>query len=230
MDLSTRSDLIEELDEQTTDPDTYQLVMTELAVINRITLTHRPTLRWLAKATKGMTEFSVLDVGYGDGDLLRAIAQWASERGLKAKLSGVDLNPRSADAARNATPEWMTIDFLTGDVFSYTPPQPVDFVVSSQVAHHFTDTQIVSFLGWVDGTARHGWHIADLHRHVLPYRVFPALCRVMGWHRITRCDGVISIARGFRRAEWQSYLERACVSATVSWHLPFRYCLSRSDA
>src|ERR1700761_3673944 len=125
MDLSTRSDLIEELDEQTTDPDTYQLVMTELAVVNRITLTHRPTLRWLAKATKGMTEFSVLDVGHGDGDLLRAVARWANRRGLKVTLSGIDRNPRSAAAANSATPSWMRIDYRTGDVLSCTSPDPV---------------------------------------------------------------------------------------------------------
>ncbi len=125
--LSTRSTLPEELDNDTTDPATYQRVIAELAVCNRITFTHRPTLRWLGRATKGMTEFSVLDVGHGDGDLLRTIARWADQRGMNVKLSGIDLNPRSAVAARDATPPWMQIDYQTACVFSYTPAEPVRF-------------------------------------------------------------------------------------------------------
>ncbi|BBZ37881.1 methyltransferase domain-containing protein [Mycobacterium conspicuum] len=224
--LAIRSTLPEELDSDTTDPVTYQRVLSELAVCNRMTLTHRPTLRWLGRATTGMTEFSVLDVGHGDGDLLRAIARWADRRGLKAKLSGIDLNPRSSAAARAATPSWMQIDYQTGCVFSYLPPEPVDFIVSSQVAHHFTDEQVVDFVAWLEQNATRGWHIADLQRHAMAYYAFPVLCRVMGWHRIIRRDGAISIARSFRREDWESYLREAGVVADVSWHL-FRYCVSR---
>jgi 2-polyprenyl-3-methyl-5-hydroxy-6-metoxy-1,4-benzoquinol methylase len=81
----------------------------------------------------------VLDVGYGQGDLLRAIARWADRRGLKADLSGIDLNPRSAIAARSATRPGMTIDYQTCDVFSYTPAESPDFIVSSQLTDHLTD-------------------------------------------------------------------------------------------
>jgi 2-polyprenyl-3-methyl-5-hydroxy-6-metoxy-1,4-benzoquinol methylase len=223
--LSTRSTLPEELDNDTTDLATYQRVIAELAVCNRLTLTHRPTLRWLQRATKGMTEFSVLDVGYGDGDLLRAIAKWADQRGMKVKLSGIDLNPRSSVAARNATPASMQIDYQTGCVFSYAPPEPVDFIVSSQVTHHFTDEQVVNFVAWLEKNSARGWHIADLHRHRMPYYAFPVVCRLMGWHRIIRGDGMISIARSFRRNDWESYLAKAAVQADVSWHM-FRYCVS----
>jgi 2-polyprenyl-3-methyl-5-hydroxy-6-metoxy-1,4-benzoquinol methylase len=226
--LATRSTLPEELDNDTTDPATYQRVISELAVCNRMTLTHRPTLRWLRRATKGMTEFSVLDVGHGDGDLLRTIARWADQRGMKAKLSGIDLNPRSSVAARNATPSWMQIDYQTACVFSYAPAEPVDFIVSSQVTHHFTDEQVVNLVAWLEEHSTHGWHIADLHRHAMPYYAFPVLCRLMGWHRIIRKDGTISIARSFRRKDWESYLDEAAVRADVSWHL-FRYCVSRRN-
>lgn len=120
MDLSVRSTMPEVLDGETVDIADYRRCLNELAVVNRITLTHRPSLHWLAQATKGWPvgeKFSVLDVGYGDGDLLRAIARWADRRGLKAQLTGIDLNPRSAQAASGATPPEMDITYLTGDVF-----------------------------------------------------------------------------------------------------------------
>jgi SAM-dependent methyltransferase len=89
--------------------------------------------------------FSVLDVGYGQGDLLHAIARWADPRRLRAQLSGIDLNPRSAIAARSATPPGMTIGDRTCDVFSYAPAELVDFIVSSQSTHHLSDTTSHNF-------------------------------------------------------------------------------------
>jgi SAM-dependent methyltransferase len=229
MDLSVRSTQPEELDDDTTDPAVYARCMSELGLINRLTLTHRPALRWLDKATTHLVPgdtFSVLDIGCGGGDLLRAIARWADRRGFTVKLSGIDLNPRSAKAALPLTPSRAWIDYITGDVFDYVP-SPVDFIVSSQFTHHLTDDVVILFLQWIDTHASCGWHIADLHRHKAAYHGFPILCRLMGWHRIIREDGMISIARSFQRDDWDWYLWHASVDAKVRWHMGFRFCVSR---
>jgi SAM-dependent methyltransferase len=228
--LSTRSTLPEMMDNECVDQVTYQRCLSDLASVNRVTRTHEPTLRWLARATKHLPKgatFSVLDVAYGQGDLLRAIFLWARRNGLEARLSGIDQNPRSAVAARSATPPEMTINYQTGDVFAYTPAVPVDFIVSSQFTHHLNDLDVIRFLTWLEKHSLHGWHIADLHRHVFPYYGFRLLARLMGWHRIVRHDGAVSIARGFRREEWHEVLDIIGVQADVSWHVAFRLCVSR---
>jgi 2-polyprenyl-3-methyl-5-hydroxy-6-metoxy-1,4-benzoquinol methylase len=225
-----RSTLREELDDDTTDLATYQRCLSELVVINRITFTHRPTLHWLTQATRTLSvgqSFSVLDVGYGDGDLLRVIARWARRRGLTVQLSGIDANPRSAVIARAATPADMVINYHTCDVLSYAPSEPPDFIVSSQLTHHLSDEEVVEFLVWLEENSQIGWHIADLQRHTLAHYSFPILAYLMGWHRIVREDGIISIARSFRRKEWHAYLENARLPAEVSWHMGFRLCVSR---
>lgn len=230
MDLSARSTLPEVLDDENVDIADYQRCMAEMAVINRVTFTHRPALRWLAHATKALPvgeTFSVLDVGYGDGDLLRAIARWAARRGLNTQLSGIDLNPQSAVGARGVTPPEMSIDYRTGDVFSYIPAKPLDFIVSSQFTHHLSDQQIVEFLTWLENNSLYGWHIADLHRHPLAYYSFPILAALMRWHRIVRSDGMVSIARSFRREDWQAYLDKAGLPARISWYA-FRFCVCRT--
>jgi 2-polyprenyl-3-methyl-5-hydroxy-6-metoxy-1,4-benzoquinol methylase len=233
MTLSVRSSLPEEMDDESVDIGSYQRCLSELDFINRITFTHRPTLHWLARATRHLppgATFSVLDVAYGHGDLLRAIARWADKRGLNAQLSGIDLNTRSAVAARAATPRGIDIDYQTGDVFAYTPPTLVDFIVSSQFTHHLTDRDVIKFLTWLEENSRCGWHIADLQRHPLPYYSFRVLGRLMGWHRIVRSDGTISIARSFRRGEWQTYLNIAGLKAEITWHTAFRLCVSRTHS
>jgi 2-polyprenyl-3-methyl-5-hydroxy-6-metoxy-1,4-benzoquinol methylase len=230
MDLSMRSTLQEELCDDATDLATYHRCLSELAVINRISFTHRPTLHWLTQATRTLSagqSFSVLDVGYGDGDLLRAIARWARRRRLMVQLSGIDADPRSAVIAREATPADMVIDFQTCDVFSYTPSEPPDFIVSSHLTHHLSDEEVVEFLVWLEENSQIGWHIADLQRHVVAYYSFPMVAHLMGWHRIVRDDGTISIARSFRRKEWRAYLEKVRLRADISWHMAFRLCVSR---
>jgi 2-polyprenyl-3-methyl-5-hydroxy-6-metoxy-1,4-benzoquinol methylase len=230
MNLSLRSALPEIMDDEDIGETTYQRCLSDLASVNRITLTHRPTLRWLAKATKSLpvgASFSVLDVAYGQGDLLRAISSWAHRRGLQAQLAGIDLNPRSAIAARRATPPEMAIDYKTGNVFADSPAVPPDFIVSSQFAHHLPDPEVVELLRWFERNSSVGWHIADLHRHVIPYYGFRILAALMGWHPIVSSDGTISIARSFRRTEWQRFLDEAGLQAEISWHMAFRLCVSR---
>jgi 2-polyprenyl-3-methyl-5-hydroxy-6-metoxy-1,4-benzoquinol methylase len=230
MDFSVRSRLPEMMDDPGLDVTIYQTCLADLAALNRLTLTHRPVLRWLARATRKLppnAAFSVLDVAYGQGDLLRAIAAWADRRGFRAVLSGIDLNPRSAIAARAATASGVQIDYLTGDVFEYAPAQKPDFIVSSQFTHHLDDGEIVRLLRWLEKNAGLGWYITDLHRHPFAYYGFPLLATLLRWHRIVRHDGMVSIARGFRKSEWQALLSQAGTPAKISWHLPFRHGVSR---
>ncbi len=230
MDLSVRANLAELMDAPDLDEATYQRCLHDLAAVNRVTFTHRPTLRWLAHVTRDLgpgATLSVLDVAYGEGDLLRAIAHWAEKRGFIAQLSGIDLNPRSAIAARAATRSGLSIDYRTGDVFDFSPVPLPDYIVTSQFTHHLSDPDVIRLLGWLEAHARRGWHIADLHRHVFAYYGFPLLARLMGWHRIVRTDGTISIARAFTRRDWEGLLRRADIPAQIAWHMAFRYSISR---
>jgi len=229
-DLALRSTEPEEMDLETTSTETYARCLRDLSRVNAVTFTHRATLNFLARALKTLpkeTKISILDVACGHGDLLRAIGRWASRRDQPVALSGIDLNPRSAEVARAATPPDMNIAYRTGDVFADAPEPRPHFIVTSQFTHHLTDDQIVTLLGWLEAHAARGWLIADLHRHFLAYYGFPVLARLAGWHRIVRQDGRISIARSFRRAEWQALLDRAGIAARIKWRFPFRYCIER---
>ncbi len=224
MDLSHRADLRELMDDPELPVADYEATLADLARVNRVTLTHRPTLAWLRRVTRPGTTISVLDVGYGQGDLLRAIAAWATGQNITGRLEGIDLNPRSAAAASALGGD---IAYRTGDVFAFTPDPPPDYVVSSQFTHHLTDSQLVRFIAWLEGTATRGWFISDLRRTAFAYYGFHLLCRVAGWHRIVRHDGTVSIARSFRRADWQRTLGAAGVAADIEPHFPSRLCVAR---
>lgn len=226
--LAIRSRADEQMDAEDLDAETYGRVLRDLSRVNRWTFTAQPTLHYLDRATRGMTRFRLLDVGFGAGDMLRAIANWACKRGIEAELIGADLNPRSAAVAEAAAPPALAIEYRTGDYRDV--PGALDFIVSSQVAHHMTDAQLQGFIRHMEATARRGWLISDLHRHRFAHAGFPLLARLMGVHRIVREDGTLSIARSFRPHEWPAILADAGVapeSVTIARRFPFRLCVER---
>jgi 2-polyprenyl-3-methyl-5-hydroxy-6-metoxy-1,4-benzoquinol methylase len=226
--LSTRSRQEEQMDAADLDGATYAAVLRDLAKVNRWTFTAHPTLAFLSRAMANARSFSLLDVGFGNGDLLRKVARWAARRGIEARLVGVDLNPASEGLARAVTPEGMTIDYRTGDYAEQ--PDEFDFIVSSQVAHHMSEEQLGRFLRHMEHTARRGWLVCDLNRHAFAYHGYPLLARVMGVHRIVREDGQLSISRSFRPAEWPAVLAEAGLdpqAIRVARRFPFRIAVER---
>jgi 2-polyprenyl-3-methyl-5-hydroxy-6-metoxy-1,4-benzoquinol methylase len=233
MSLAIRSTEPERMDAPDLDEAVYDRCLRDLASVNRVTATHAASLAWLRRATATLppgAAFSVLDIAYGQGDLLRALARWAARAGYAAELTGIDLNPRSATVARAATDTTCAITYLTGDIFDYAPAKPFDFILTSQFTHHLTDDDVLRLIGWMEAHATRGWHIADLHRHWFAYYGFRWLARLARWHPIVRHDGTVSIARGFRRPEWQALLEAAGVEADLRWHWLFRHGIGRLKA
>lgn len=225
--LAVRAQAEELMDADDLDAATYAAVVGDLAKVNVVTMAARPTLAFLARATRGRTHFKLLDVGFGDGDMLRRIAAWAARRGIEAELVGVDLNPRSAPAARAHTPAELPIRWLTGD-YADLAGENWDCVVSSLVAHHMTHPQLVAFLRFMDRESARGWLVNDLHRHGFAHWGFPILATLARWHPIVRHDGTLSIARSYRPREWPTILAEAGVTgARVHRAFPFRLCVEK---
>lgn len=209
------------------DPDEYGKVLADLARVNAWTLAARPTLSFLEAAVGKRERFTVLDVGFGRGDMLCRIAAWARRRGKQVELHGIDLNRKSLESARAAT-RGLPVELHIGNYRDL--PGPFDCVVSSLVAHHMSDRELHDFIRYMEAQATLGWLINDLHRRAVPYLVYPWLAGLLGVHRIVREDGQLSIARSFRSAEWTGILSDAGIAlgvATVARRFPFRLCVER---
>ena len=208
----------------------FSALLHDLAKVNTLTLARRPTLNWLQRATRGLDRFSLIDVGSGEGDMLRAVSRWASRNGKVARLIGFDLNPRSEVAAKAATDPALGIEFLTANVFDYRPAAAPDFIISSIVTHHLSDEQVVEFLAWADRTAARGWFNSDLRRHWFAYHGFGLLAWAMRWHPIVRHDGQVSVARSFTRSEWERLIAASGIPRAgleLAEYFPFRLCVGR---
>ncbi len=231
-DWARRATEPEWMDDPALPPGRYAEVLRDLARVNVVTRAAPPTLGWLAAATRGRRTTTVLDVGFGHGDLLRRLAHWARRARRDVRLAGVDLNPHSAPVARADTDPALGITWHTGDAAALVAslPEPPDVVLSSLVTHHMADDELVAFVAWMERTARVGWFVNDLHRHPLAWHGFRVLAAAMRCDPIVRHDGALSVRRAFVRADWERLLPQAGVPAgcaTIRWHLPFRLCVGR---
>lgn len=231
-DLSRRSTESEWLDDAGVGSAELQLVLRDLARLNGAMLGHWPVVAWLRRATRDAPRdlpLTVVDVGCGYGDLLRAIRRWSCKRGLAIRLIGLDLSRETIDIARTATDAADQIEYRVADIFDYDAAEPVDYVVSSLLTHHFSDAMIVSFLRWMEATARKGWLIYDLQRHVVPYFFIGLMGKVTSLHRIVIHDGRISVARSLTRAEWRYRIASAGIAddaVDLRWFL-YRFVTGR---
>jgi SAM-dependent methyltransferase len=209
----------------------FRACLGSLEQVNRWLRGYRPTLTWLERLPRGLGHpVQILDVGSGGGDLLRRIASWAQRRGVGVKLTGIDLNPYAARAAAEATPKELGITWVTGDALAYRPERPVDIIVSSLMAHHLENEEIVALLQWMEATARMGWFINDLERSERASRAFQWAAGVARWHRFVQHDGPVSFRRAFRKEDWAQLLATAQIppeSVTVEPWRPGRLCVGR---
>lgn len=224
-DLCQRSDEREIMDAGIGDIAVFDNALNEIETVNRLTLGYRPVLFWLGKQLSAHQAFSLLDIGFGRGGLLRSIGTLAKHRGISAELTGIDIAVWSADAARRATPADMSIDYRVGDVFA--SDIAADFIVCSHTTHHMTEDEIVLLIRWLERHARRGWFIVDLHRHIVPYLLTRMILFLAPVSPMVRNDGAVSITRAFTRQDWQKILQTAGVDADIRWYFPFRYGIAR---
>lgn len=207
-------------------------ILRDLARFNGVMQGHRPVLRWLDRAVKNIPReqpLTLLDIGCGYGDLLRAIRDWARRRGRPLRLIGIDLSGQVIDVARSVTSIADDIDYRAADIFAFTPHGPIDFVVTSLVTHHLPDEMIVRFLCWMESKAARGWMIYDLQRSVVPFYFIAVAGLLLRLHPVVTYDGRISVARSLTRREWESRLNDAGIPHGVvdlRWFM-FRFAIGR---
>ncbi|WP_181701468.1 methyltransferase domain-containing protein [Chthonobacter albigriseus] len=231
----SRSTEAEWMDTEAVPFEDFLACLEDLARVNRLSLGYRPTLGFLERLRRtgrlpSGRPLRILDAGSGYGDTLRAVAGWASRRSVAVELSGVDINPWSTRAAREATPADWPVRYHTADIFSHVPTDPPDLVISALFTHHLFGADLVRFIAWSEETARLGWFVNDLHRDPVSFHGFQLITSVGRWHRFVRHDGPVSIARGFRKADWLGVLAAADIdprSVSLSWWLPYRLCVGR---
>lgn len=142
--------------------------------------------RWICRKLRDWPAAEVLELGAGEGRLLRRL-----HRAFRARnLHGVDLAPRPGDLPEKIG--WEQGDFLRGE-----EPFSAEVVVCSLVLHHFEERDL-ALLGRKLAKAR-VLVICEPWRHRLPLVLSHLAFPLAG--AVTRHDMPVSIRAGFRSGE-----------------------------
>lgn len=158
----------------------------------------------LAPLARGTT-CTLLDVGTGLGDIPRAAQRVGNARGVTVRTIGVELAVPIAHAAAARCSHAVAADaqalpFATASI---------DVVTCSQVLHHFDGDAAEQLLRECTRVARHAVIIGDLRRSWLAIAGLWAGSYLLGFHPVSRHDGIVSIRRGYTVQELRALVQSA---------------------
>ena len=198
----------------------------KLAKINQWLGGNIVTINGLKKALKQHTKtetITIIDLGCGGGDILRAVSLFGKKNNYKFKLIGIDANPHTVNYANKLSQNYDNVEFQEIDIFSEAFNNlEYDLVLTTLFLHHFKEDQLVSFLKPVLEKAKLGIVVNDLHRHKLAYYLFKLLCTTIKNKTIVE-DGLTSVLRGFKRNELIAISEKINAAYQIQWKWAFRF-------
>jgi SAM-dependent methyltransferase len=151
----------------------------------------------------------VVDVGAGTGDILDAVCEALRETGRRPRPIAIDVALSLAPAVRQRGSH-----FVCGSILALPlPTASVDLVIAAQVVHHFPPELTGSVIAELHRVARHAVLISDLQRSWLAAAGLWLSSFPLGFHPVSRHDGVVSVLRGFTPDELRDLVQRATGAA-----------------
>lgn len=166
---------------------------------------------------------TLLDIGTGAGDVPRAVQRAAARHGVSLHTVGVDTELVLARRASQSLSHTICASGLQLPLAD----RSIDVVMCSQTLHHFRDERASELLQEMNRVARVAVVVSDLRRSWLAVGGFWAASFPLGFHRVTRHDGVLSVMRGYTQEELADTVYQAVgVRPLVYRRLGFRLTTS----
>lgn len=222
--IGPRRMLPERMDDPAETEAAWDTALRDLGRLNRWTFADRPLHAFLARFA-GETSLSVLDIGAGGGDVLASVQGFFDARGIATDLTALDISPHAAPCARRRHPG-LRARWITADVFDLAEAERFDLVLCTLVAHHLPDPDVVRLLRLLAQRAKKGWLILDIQRDALVWAGLWLGTRLLRLDSMVVHDSTASVARAFRRADWDRYLATSGVVAQVRTSFPYRWAVT----
>lgn len=222
-----RTEEEEIMDDFSLEGQELQEALDKIATINQLLGGNKLTLQGVEQLFQyhPALVYTIVDVGCGNGDMLRALADYAKQKNIQVQLIGIDANAFTIDYAKKLSKNYPMISYQCEDVFSEAYSyMKFDIVLCTLTLHHFKNEQIDYLVNLFSNQSKKGVVINDLHRSKLAYRLFQLICLIFRLNRMSKEDGLVSILRGFKKSELLEFSKKINVSKQIiQWKWAFRY-------
>ncbi len=222
-----RSTEEEIMDDLSMEGDMLRNTLDQLVLINKRLGGNKATingLHTLLKAAPKKDSISIVDLGCGSGDILRAVAEYGRKNNFTFKLTGIDANEYTVNYAQKLSVNYPEISYIQMDVQSIEFSDiSFDIVITTLFLHHFTDQEIKRLLIPIVNKVRMGVVINDLHRSTVAYFLFKVMSLFIK-NPMVKKDGAISVLRGFKKKELINISKKLNNTvSSINWRWAFRY-------
>jgi len=223
-----RSKQVEIMDDLQLKGDEMKSLLTDLGKVNRRLGGNSITINGVKRLLKGRSKnetIRIIDLGCGDGAILRKCAAFGKANGFNFQLIGIDANPFILEEARNRSEGFQNINYIEMDIFSEEfKAMNCDIVLCTLFLHHFTFPEIIKLMTKLVSLAKVGIVVNDLQRSIIAFWLFRIFSQIFLKTSIAKHDGLVSVARGFRKNEIVSFSEKiGNTKSHINWKWAFRY-------
>jgi len=223
-----RTNAPEIMDDFSIEGEVLKSALDKIASINQLLGGNRLTLSGvevLLKKASNLGVITIVDVGCGNGDMLRKLADFGFENNWNFELIGIDANPFTINYAMDLSKNYSNINYRSEDILSESFNEiKCDILLCTLTLHHFKNNEIIKILNVFETNSRLGFVINDLHRSGLAYRLFQVICFVFRLNEMSRKDGLTSILRGFKKSELIAFSKKMNFkNYDIKWKWAFRY-------
>ena len=180
---------------------------------------------FLESAAQSGAPLTLLDVGTGAGDIPERARAEARRHHVTLTTIGLEITQALAAASRPRTGTALVGNALALPIADHS----VDIVTCSQLLHHFDETGARQAVCELHRVARAGVIVADIRRTWAAAGGVWLASWALGFHPVSRHDGVVSVLRGFRAHELAKVVcdavgqlplirDRRGFRVTASWH------------
>ncbi len=224
-DFSVRTLLPEKMDQPGVPPEETRKALRELETVNKLLGGYRVILDALHQLEWKDEPVTIMDLGIGGGDMLRAIAKWSEKNKRKVNLIGVDWNPVMIEYAKNKSQNFSNIKFITMNVFDdKLLNEKADITMNSLFCHHFNNDELIELVNRMYKLASGVIIINDLHRHWFAYYSIKLITSLFSKTYLVKYDGPLSVARSLTRKEWEDVLSKTGIkNYKLRWMWAWRW-------
>lgn len=192
----------EQMDDPDCDPreleNTYRQFGTINGLISQWRRVYRQEIRPFLRREGSAT---LLDVGFGGGDVPLQLHQWAADDGAELQITAIDTDPRAMDYVQGLeTPK--EVEFQQASTTELVREQRCfDFVISNHLLHHIPAAELPTLLEEVRQLSHQAVIFNDIKRSDWAYLAFGMLSGPVFQRSFITRDGLTSIKRSYTFSE-----------------------------